>query len=157
MWRKYGEDMTPCLWREKVIYSAMSIARKSDAMSIAKKSDSIVIKSAMSMVRMIKSCLWLKKRLYFWTRSSIPTLLCSFLPLACDWGPHEVDELLVFAGLRDQWCKECPQEMITTLEGRKSLEGLWALNFPAPVEKGLSWSLGFPLLFVGSFRGEVGF
>ena len=114
----------PCLWREN---KAMSIARKRPCLWRVKYVD------AMSMA----------KEYDFWTRSWIPTLLCSFLPLACDWGPHGVDELLVFAWLRDQWCKECPQEMITTLEGRKSLEGLWALNFPAPVEEGLSWSLGF--------------
>ena len=79
-----------------------------------------------------------------------------FSHLACGRG-HGVDELLVFARLRDQWCKECPQEMITTLEGQKSLEGLWGLNFLAPIEEGLSWSLGFPLLIASSFRREVGF
>ena len=123
------QEKMPCLWREKM------------------------------------PCLWQEKRDHVYglwlfmlrTRSWTPTLLCSFLPLAYDWGPHGVDELLVFAGLRDQWCKECPQEMITTLEGRKSLEGLWALNFPAPLEEGLGWSLGILSLLRGSFRREVGF
>ena len=147
----YDEEkcyIPPCLWRGKHI----------DTMSMARK-------DAMSMPREKMPCLWQEKRDHVYglwmfmlrTRSWTPTLLCSFLPLACDWGPHEVDELLVFAGLRDQWCKECPQEMITTLEGRKSLEGLWALNFPAPVEEGLGWSLGILSLLRGSFRREVGF
>lgn len=49
---------------------------------------------------LIPSCLWQRREYYwlwFWTRSWIPNLLCSFLPVACDWGPHEVDELFCWA------------------------------------------------------------
>ena len=107
----YDEEkcyILPCLWRGKHI-DAMSMARvkRKDVMSMARK-------DAMSMVY---ECLCFEQ--------GVEPLL-SYVPIshsACGRG-HGVDELLVFAGLRDQWCKECPQEMITTLEGRKSLEGL---------------------------------